>query len=271
MRTPCSYVYAQFPRYGFFANIIMHFLLVRHKVILVVHDIEFLRGRRTGTPEGYISKAAGVIFSGDLEQYFSGRTLPVCVKHVCWDYLADGAPLVNWQLDAPILFAGNLSSLKNPWIEASTHIPGLDIVFFGNNLAQDLTKRIKYISAFDANRPLFPGIFSWGLVWEGTWDCLDKDRFGYEAYNQPHKFSLYMAIGLPVIVRKGSQIAQFVMKHNLGIVVGSIRDIPEAVSQVTADEAAGMRSGVLKASEKVRSGAYLRDAISAMGLQQSTL
>ena len=59
-----------------------------------------------------------------------------------------------------------------------------------------------------------------GLVWDGESLEEGQEAAGrYLRYNCPHKFSLYMAAGMPVIVGKQSAMAEITERETLGITV----------------------------------------------------
>ena len=65
-----------------------------------------------------------------------------------------------------------------------------------------------------------------GLVWDG--DSLDgcRGQSGqYLRYNNPHKLSLYLSSGLPVVIWTGAAEAGFVREHGVGLCVDSLNDL----------------------------------------------
>ena len=57
---------------------------------------------------------------------------------------------------------------------------------------------------------------NFGLVWDGT--SLDgcNGRYGeYLKFNNPHKTSLYLSCGIPVIIWKEAALADFVEEHKV--------------------------------------------------------
>ena len=59
---------------------------------------------------------------------------------------------------------------------------------------------------------------SFGLVWDGMSSETCKGSFGeYLRINNPHKTSLYLASGIPVIIWSKAALAEFIEKNKCGI------------------------------------------------------
>lgn len=80
----------------------------------------------------------------------------------------------------------------------------------------------------------------------------------YLRINNPHKTSLYLACGIPVITWNKAAIAQYVRKNRVGITVSSLDEINEKLKDVSKDEYNLMRKNAKKCSERVRNGYYLK-------------
>ena len=83
----------------------------------------------------------------------------------------------------------------------------------------------------------------------------------YLRINNPHKTSLYLACGIPIITWNKAAIAQYVRKNRVGITVSSLDEINEKLKDVSKDEYNLMRKNAKKCSERVRKGYYLKKAI----------
>lgn len=100
-----------------------------------------------------------------------------------------------------------------------------------------------------------------GLVWDG--DSLDSctgDFGSYLSINTPHKTSLYIRAGLPVIVWSGSAMAGFVMEKGIGFTVDRLEDINDLAGSVTPDEYARMKMNVEKVASDMARGEYFKRA-----------
>ena len=61
-------------------------------------------------------------------------------------------------------------------------------------------------------------------------------------YNNPHKTSLYLSSGIPVITWSQAAIADFIKQHNVGIVIDDLNRIDEVLANVTKDQYFGIEA-----------------------------
>ena len=100
------------------------------------------------------------------------------------------------------------------------------------------------------------------MIWDGQ--SIDKisGLFGeYLRYNNPHKFSLYMATGIPVIVWKESALASFVEKNKVGYTVNSLYELEDIFKKMTKEEYEILVNNVKKIQNKVINGEYILTAV----------
>lgn len=100
---------------------------------------------------------------------------------------------------------------------------------------------------------------SFGLVWDGP-SLTTCDE--YLKYNNPHKLSLYIAAGMPVIVWEQSATAAFVKQNNIGITVQSLTELNAVINSLNEDDYEKMKQNVNQLKAKVKNGYYLKTAIS---------
>jgi len=101
---------------------------------------------------------------------------------------------------------------------------------------------------------------SFGLIWDGCdIDKCDEILGNYLMYNNPHKFSLYIASGLPVIAPRASAIASFIAEHGIGVLVDNLHDLEKLT--VTQTELASMRANLAGIRKKVITGGFFREAL----------
>ena len=104
--------------------------------------------------------------------------------------------------------------------------------------------------------------YNFGLVWEGNSTNTCNGVLGeYTKYNNPHKVSLYLSTGLPVIIWKQAALADFVTKNNVGIAIESLDEIDDAIKNVGKQQYAQMKSNTDIIAKKMRSGFYIKSAI----------
>lgn len=252
-----SVLFVQLPQHGSTGKMFLHLIMNRFKTIALLHDLDHLRGLES-INEDIAVKADYLVSTGRLADHLPPSQKKQTITRLkAWDYLLDPAHRpVTCDKDAPILYAGNLGPDKAPALYApSTRKPFL---LYGTryDTAQTKVKDV-YMGRFDANNPAFDKPVSFGLVWE--------NNNPYERLNQPHKFSLYLACGLPLIVWKESFIAGFVQESGCGICIESLDDIDAAKDRVTPEQYAAMRAKAQQAGIDIRTGQNIKDAMRALG------
>lgn len=102
----------------------------------------------------------------------------------------------------------------------------------------------------------------WGLVWDGEEVGTCSGSLGnYLRYISPHKLSLYLAAGIPVIVWNESAQASFVAKENVGITVSSIQDAFNVINNLDATDYILKAKNAQRIGSKLKHGEYLRKAV----------
>jgi hypothetical protein len=99
---------------------------------------------------------------------------------------------------------------------------------------------------------------SFGLVWDGQ--SIEKCD-DYLRYNNPHKVSLYLTAGLPIIVWEDSAIATLVKENGLGFTVKDLLEIPVKIQNISDRAYELMLLQVESFGEKIRRGFFLKKVI----------
>jgi len=194
-----------------------------------------------------------------------GYNSDIIIELEIFDYLYSGSLLDKSTCkESSIAIAGNLAVGKSKYISLLPTLgQELKIHLFGPNYIEEpQVSNIIYHGQFKPDElPQFlEGAF--GLVWDGdTLDTCSGNTGNYLRYNNPHKVSLYLASGLPVIVWKESAIAAFIEKNNLGLTVKSIYNIPQAIQTLTDEQYAIMKKNVTVQSSMLREGYYFLTAM----------
>lgn len=257
-----EYVFIQYPMLAFdWTEKYFDTLSKKNKIVLLIHDLHSLR---RGDMEAFkeeiriINKADTVVLHNRFmkEKLIAlGLTVSKIYCLEVFDYLCD-APILKENSNA-IAFAGNLTKSKFLYkmFEAN---PEVAFHVYGNRDERlSLYENVRYFGSFlpdDLPRGL-NGKF--GLVWDG--ESIDgcSGTFGeYTRINNPHKLSLYIASGLPVIVWKKAAIAEFVEKNGIGIVTDTVSNLKEFL-QIGETDYRGMQSNIQKLRADVVSGTHL--------------
>lgn len=180
-----------------------------------------------------------------------------------FDYLAEPNSSER-KKDATICFAGFMD--KSRFVTQLNEIPGLRFELYGPGAEICKAPHVQHHGSYE------PGLLpqkldaSFGLVWDG--DSINglEGTFGkYNKYISPHKLSLYIISGLPVIAHENSGSAALVKKYQLGITVSSLHEVPQRISDLPEVEYQQMRKNCLQLSEKISTGGCLKNAIMEIG------
>lgn len=243
----------------------------KNKVILLIHDIWTLRGLPEEDYLEIIRDADGVISHTPNMQEWLNKLLDISRKNIrleIFDYLLPGNPdssITNYQNIPSICFAGNLK--KAPFL-TKLNFPENSLSFdlYGPGITEDMIENksfIKYHGTFPPEK-LISEIHNcmFGLVWDGDSinECTGTNG-KYLQFNAPHKISLYLAAGKPVIIWKKMGMAQFIEKNNIGITIESLEEIPDRIKQLSEKEYIEMSRNVSVIKDKITQGEYLKEAL----------
>lgn len=273
-------VFIQYPYYPILVNkilfLVLRFgrILKRYKIALLLHDSLGLRAdgaeqenlkievKQLNKLDFVIShnnkmKTAICECGGSMKQIILGP----------FDYLYDGNPVkTSYDKKNTIIIAGNLSKNKCGYLyKISESIRACSLNLYGLDYSGEVNKKIVYRGKFAPEELISHLDGGFGLVWDGDSCKTCNGVFGrYLAYNNPHKFSLYIAAGLPLIVWSQSALAAYVKKYNLGIVVNSLDEVDEILTKMSDCEYKAIINCVLKYRSEIICGKHLREAIQQM-------
>ena len=249
-------------------------------IIGLVHDLEsirwalkkevsVLRKIRYGLEEtAALKKADYVIVHNRKMMQFIHRKNKISLDKMngleIFDYLyapnrIDRASNIN----SPIVIAGNLSKEKSGYVyKLPSTIP---FNLYGANYDEKtcVDSNVNYLGVFppDDLPDALNGCF--GLVWDGPSSETCEGICGeYLRYNNPHKTSLYLASGLPVIIWDKAALSRFVKKQGVGITVGSLSEIGDKINKLSKEEYKTMVRNTEALGYKLRNGFFLKRSIS---------
>ena len=253
------------------------------KFIVLIHDLESLRNGVEG--EYKVKESTSNIADNQLLKLFDKV---ICHNERMMNYLIgkgfDKERLINLEIfdylcntpikeqsheltEPEIIIAGNLSWGKSRYIyefgSAIEKESNIKVNVYGNKFDQSkASDNICYKGSFKPDE--LPGILEghFGLVWDGTsaQSCVGNTG-EYLKYNNPHKTSLYIASGIPVIVWKQAAIAGFIKQHHVGITVDSLFDINREIQAISYDDYEQMRKNAVELGKKLRDGFFTKTAL----------
>lgn len=263
----------QFPYPGMMLGLILRLLYLKGvKTVILVHDLHEYRSQEV--PSGIKGKIrafnrASVLLVHTPQMASLLRESGVITRMqpmTLFDYYSDDPfrdETSQIKDRTVIAFAGNLNKSAFLRTMERSLIPGeLTIRLYGVEPKTSFAnEQMEYCGKF---LPEHTGAIEagWGLVWDG--DRLDtcSGLLGrYLTIIAPHKLSLYLACGMPVIVWKKSAHAAFVEENNIGIAVESIFEAYNRIGAMSEADYVEKMKNARVIGEKLRHGEYLKNAL----------
>lgn len=284
-KVPCNArIVYQHPQYDCIRvkSSIMFFVktVKKYKFICIIHDLDSLRGITENARSIYIAdhkllKHMDCLICHNehmknwlIEKGISEDKL-ICLE--IFDYLIDENIVLNIKSlklgkNPTITIAGNLAMGKAAYIykiQENGANSTLKINLYGNGYDEvKATIGMIYKGAYKPDELLRHLEGSFGLVWDGVSAKTCAGSTGeYLRYNNPHKTSLYLAAGIPVIVWKEAAIADFVLKNGVGIAVESLENLDVILQGISEEEYKSMCDKVAMIGQKIRNGEYFSEAL----------
>ncbi len=269
----------QYPLNKFRGYVLFIAKLKRCRIITIVHDVRFLKGR-TGNASKELKKIitsdAIIVHNQAMRDWFVEQNvqIPIIVLGI-FDYiLNDGLPAQNNKNNGTkpyeVVYAGGFGDGKNSYIYDLDTLEKNDFKMKLYGIGFDYQKLkapkeesiISYEGAFPSDEVAYRIEGSFGLVWDGTSTEECSGQYGqYLKFNNPHKTSLYILCGLPIIVWDKAAISAFILENNLGIVVSNLKDLSDKLEQLSNEDYQKMKSNIDSARTKIISGGYLNNAV----------
>lgn len=253
-------------------NVFKHFIRIARlkgaRFFCVVHDLESLR--TGGKNEQLIKKEVDnlnyydqLIVHNKLMAAWLKEKGVTKVMHSLelFDYLSADILKKITSDNKAIVYAGNLS--KSTFVYELQHLKTAHFNLYGPGFKTEKVRantNIKWVGQFNPDEIPHQLAGSFGLIWDGcAIDKCDEILGNYLKYNNPHKFSLYIASGLPIIAPKTSAIAAFISQHRIGILIDSLYDLDDL--EISEEDLAEMRANLTGIHHKVITGGFFRTAL----------
>lgn len=238
------------------------------QLIFLLHDLDSLRGVE-GNGERQFLETADVLIAHNqvMAEYLCERGYgDKAIRTLgLFDYLAqDVSPLCNTGDPREVVVAGNLTPHKAGYVYRLDQLDSkVRFRLYGPNYQEGAPQAgVKYCGQYPPEQ--LPQVLrgGFGLVWDGDQVENCSGVFGsYLKYNNPHKTSLYLACGLPVIVWDQSAIAEYVVEHHLGFAVRSLEELPRRLQRMSREEYDALCQGASEMGERLRRGDMLCRAL----------
>lgn len=242
-------------------------LIKRLHIVALVHDLECIRfGSSTEEEIKSLDKFDSIIVHNlRMKDFLAKSGLKITKLYVLgfFDYLTNREEKVPNQLSFNVDFAGNLN--KSLFLDEIKNIAGR-VVFnlYGDcdNPSVLISKNTHYLGSFSSDEIAGKLSGSFGLVWDGSSIRTCSGAYGqYLKYNNPHKASLYIVAGIPLIVWADSALAEYVEQKKLGITIKSLSDIEGKISRLSNSDYAMMLEQINIEANRIRSGRNIIEAL----------
>ena len=249
----------------------------KFKAYLLIHDIESLRNRSIKSFQDVkyailhflqnktvLERVDGIIAHNDkMKAVLVQLGIPEekIISLEIFDYLIPDYEVKKTYEKRTVLLAGNFDIKKTKYARQLPDNPEFSI--YGINFEEEnLPKNVHYKGAFSPEELPYYLEGGFGLVWDGDSPYTCSGMFGeYLKMNNPHKASLYLASGFPIIVWRQSALSDFVTKNNCGILVDSLFEIAERLDSISNDEYEELIRNSKKIGDNIRNGHYLKVAL----------
>lgn len=253
------------------------------RFVYLIHDIGALR-ERDAMLAGWACEAlvhmlsfcdVVIAHNESMKAWIAGLGFPAdrIVSLGVFDYLREGdatpAATGAWN---DVIVAGNLSAVKSSYLAGLKDVAGVSWKLYGPNFDADAllgsgcqkAANVEYRGSFDPDDLPNRLAGSWGLVWDGdSTESCSGTTGTYLRYNNPHKLSLFLACGIPVVIWREAAEAAFVTANRLGVTVDSLHDIPSVLSSLSPDGLADIRRHVAALAPRLRRGEFTKEALSS--------
>lgn len=237
------------------------------KVVALIHDLPSIQDNSIESSEEIeLLKLMDVIICHNekmkekLIELKLDQDKLVCLE--IFDYLCENVEKRQSKNDG-ITVAGNLSSVKAQYIyKLIGELKGKDLKFnlYGPNFELDSYEL--YHGSLSPEKLIKEIKGSYGLIWDG--DSLEECNgvFGrYQTINNPHRVSMNLVAKMPILIWKNAALSDFVRKYNVGVVIDSLLDLEDTISNISDEKYEEMQKNLEVLSEKLRTGYFTNKAI----------
>lgn len=248
------------------------------EVITIIHDLGCFRDKKISVKEEIrlLNMSDAIIchnptmckwlLDNGLEGY--GKKKIIEILEV-FDFLSE-SKCIDRQSSWPthrITYAGQLARKKNNFLyEFGQYVHNYQLNVYGkgfNPSEASCSEKINVKGFMLPDTLISSAEGDFGLVWDGgDIDSCDGDWGEYLKINAPHKVSLYIRCGLPIIIWRKAAMAEFVEKNEIGICIDSLKEINDIYVNLTKEEYSKLCTNVRLLSNQLSEGWYCKNAIS---------
>lgn len=276
-----SYLVVQYPLSKYYNYITWGARVKGCKIVLVIHDVHSLmKGKLAVEKEMKRFNIADkiIVHNDSMKRWFEQQGCKATLETLeLFDYLntLDLKIEQNTEIQKPyqIVVAGGLTVDKSAFIYKMQKqaIQNYSFNLYGNGFSKESLDSEKKVLDYKGSFPPdevaqhIKGHF--GLVWGGN--AVDKCSgiLGeYLKYNNPHKTSLYLLCGLPIVIWDKAAIAPYIVSQGAGIAISSLLELDDILENLSLEDYHAMSNRALELREKVTTGGFLKAAIGKLEL-----
>ncbi len=277
IRLPKNSVLAiQYPLSKYYRYITTIAGIKKCKIVLIIHDVKYLMGKNKDIAREMKKFSCAdviIVHNDNMKKWFEqqGATAKLIPLYM-FDYLDNNNTYIAPELSNKglfdVVFAGGLGMAKSAFIYKLDALKNnsFHLKLYGSGfIKDDVDPANTFIS--------FEGMFSpdevakhirgsFGLVWNGNSIDECAGHFGqYLLYNNPHKTSLYLLCGLPIIIWDKAAIATVIQERQLGICISSLEELDGKLKNLSDGDYQKMVKNVAEVREGIISGGFLKAAM----------
>lgn len=262
----------QYPLKKYFSFVCNLAHLRNTKVIVVIHDLGSFRRRKLTIAQEIkrLSRADYIIAHNETMRNWlidNGCQVEIGTLNI-FDYLSLSPIQFPVAIKPPykIFYAGGLNYRKNAFLyEAGNYIHSYLFYLYGNGFEIEKAKgseHLRYMGFIQSDQLISSVQGNFGLVWDGTSTQTCTGDFGeYLRYNNPHKTSLYLRCGLPVVIWKQAALANFIEQNKIGLCIESLNELDSKLQSLTIEEYQQIRKNAYLVGKKIAEGYFIKQAL----------
>lgn len=245
------------------------------KVVTLIHDLGSFRSKRLTIPQEIARlnhSDSIIVHSEPMKDWLlvNGIKAKLQVLEV-FDYLSEKKPSPNRSVTCRqtyrVMFAGVLASCHNDFLyKMANATRSYGLVLYGGGFEPErLHAEVDYKGFIASDDLIATAEGDFGIVWYGpTLEGGEGPLGEYLQYNAPHKMSLYLRCGLPIIIWEKAGLASFVKKNDIGICVSSLEELESVFSRIDTEYYMQMKRNALEIGEKLSQGFFFNKALQSV-------
>lgn len=263
----------QYPFKKYYAFVCRMARLRGCRVVTLIHDLGSFR-RKKLTPEQEVARLSlsdvVIAHTEAMKAWLLAQGLKrEMVVLGIFDYLSESKPeVVNTGTEGAarrLMFVGRLDSRNDGFVYGLINRPHVyELQLYGNAYEPEQAHgQVDYRGFIQSDQLIRTADADFGIVWYGNSldGCQGGEIGDYLRYNSPHKLSLYIRCGLPVVIWAEAGLADFVRTHRIGLCLSSLEKLDEALAALSREEYDEMKRNVEAMARRVASGHFCRTAV----------